>query len=463
MNELFFNDITQSRYIDNLCYFSRSMKEHMLSSFMPGAFGRTDLQNIFDVLKDYINSLSYCIPYIPHEYFDHYFDQMCYEITMDICEKTASSSNNDLIMRSKIENYIKTYHSNLPLVTLEQKVSQKKSEILSDSKNPSSYKINYNKNYPVFYQNIVLPLDKNITSSLDDSDFVFYILSYFSTIFYQRKINTGIDIYNFHSFVSDYMLGHPDTGVINFKTEYSAFLFEQMFSAIQFEEGFHTLLNEKKFRIDFPNSYWHLYLYTRMYDTPYLSLSDYILKKYPDVVHHIYYADEKDFHKKLYYEIQILGAFWIPLCSLVIEDVLFCSAEGDLQLINDKCQNYIGTFLSQGDLKYSYYKRLQLANANIENSKYPFGEKSKSKNRICVLDKAPKTNTFEQRLNYAFSQCIYNHHLPAFILRPNLGSYSQDSFIHDIEFQYNTAKHNYEKYTLSTANEMVFSFLMEEE
>lgn len=93
MNELFFNDITQSRYIDNLCYFSRSMKEHMLSSFIPGAFGRTDLQNVFDVLKGYIYSLSYCIPYIPHEYFDHYFDQMCYEITLDICVNSSCASH----------------------------------------------------------------------------------------------------------------------------------------------------------------------------------------------------------------------------------------------------------------------------------------------------------------------------------------------------------------------------------
>lgn len=456
MHHNFYENISQFR-CTTTCYFSTSMRNKMIPSFMPGTFSEINLTDVLNTLKEYLQSLKH-LPYVPHEYFDEYLEQMFYEIILDIYDKTAPGPETGFVMREKIDKYINQISPSTSPESLEQQISQKKKIILDEYKKKSSATLNTNKNHPAFYQNIIAPLGNHVNTSLNDIDFIFIIQNYTQTIFHHPNIDTGIDIYNLYGFVSTYLGMHPNNNIPDFKTEYSAFLFNQMFSAIQFEEGISTLLSPKDFRVKFPNSYWPLHLFTRMYDTPYLSLSDYILKKYPNIVTGLY-SNEEVFNKNLYFEIQQLKSFWIPLCHLVIEETLFTCAEGNLEKISFKCQNYIETCLVQGQVEYSYFKRLHSANAKIPETKYPF--KRNVTERESVIAKAPKTATFEQRINYSFSQCLYNQHQVPFILIPNYYSYTQDALIEHIELLYNTAKDYYKTLVLETANETLLTRVRE--
>lgn len=447
MCEKYKNDVTQFQNI----YASNNPLVNTLHSGIfktLDQFDKTDwnLSQIFNNFKTILNEIIF---FCPSEYFNKNFEQLCYEIALDVYCNTQTVDNSKPIIKEKIAHYITTCDTTCASEKLASRFSQNKKQLLGtqDPLTPAVYRLN--KNLSNFYLYIYLPLKNGTTSLLNDSDFIFYMLHYSDTIFSNKKINTGVDIFNFYNFIHEYLSYHKTSSNSLFENEYSAYLFEQIFSPLQFEEGFYNILSEKSFFSEIPSSYWSLYLYTRIYDSPYLSLSDFIQEKYPNLINSVYNPNENLFHKNLYYEVYSLSSFWIPLCNLAIKAFLFYLTDGNFKEINQKCKTYIDTNLHQ-DTNYSYYKRITKSHNKIDVLKYPGNKKN-------VLSKAPKTGTPEQRFNYSFSQCLYNKHQFPYILHPNQNIYSIDNFIRHITQNYKFAKEYYPILSINTCPETMFA------
>lgn len=371
-------------------------------------------QEMFSALSAALKNIPYC----PKAYFDKYLQRFFYEVILDTYNSIAISLNMKNPCTPKMIDCILQYLNDSELnyneKSLTQKISKRKSKFLEELEDKKQLIFDRNKNRKLnnYYNYISAPLPTEHSPNiaiLEKSDYIFNLLYFPETIYAPKHYTEGILIYYFYYMVKDYLHLHKDNSPISFQAEYSAFLFEKLHFPIQFMNCFSSFLKRPFISYEFPKEYWQLFQYIRIFDTKYISLTDYILNTFKDSLDHFYESSIESQQAFIFCEMQMLDSFWLPLLSLVIKETLYNALNGNLELAKQLTHDYIKDYICGSHINnYSYQTLLQNATLQIEDCFYP-------NTHLRITEKSAKTGTPEHHFNMAFSKCFYTKELSNYV------------------------------------------------
>lgn len=382
-----------------------------------------------DYLFKELKILLKTIPSLPMDYFANYYERLKYEMVFDIYNSAIISSDkrdskNTLKMKDYINQFLDNSGYKVTTDSLAQEISRQKRTLKDDLIETQYYRTTSRK-FATFYNYVCEPLlDKGEATSqfLPPKDLVFNIRYYNHWIFSKRNYASGIQIFNFYNLIQEYFLYNKLDHTLSFDSEYSSYLFEFIHYPIQFQKCFCSCLNKffspSKKSLDSCG----LLLYTKLFDTHYISLSDYILEKYKENLT----APDNYSLKQALYELQILDSFWLPIINMTIKTILFQIYNEDLNLISRKSRIYIEDFIrTNPTYTYSFRNMLESTSVQLEACEYPSFQKGnkhstvkEDKKSLCkkVIDtKAPKTGSLEYDFNYLVSKFFYTKNVKTYL------------------------------------------------
>lgn len=398
---------------------------------------------------------------IPTEYFDMYLHQFIYETTFDIYhDATIALKMNS----SETTNMRKCITSRYPEITnaassKEIKISSEKNSLLSFAKtlidkndnrdtfanaNAITYSAQKGLHFYSFFYSFLPDGKKNFVSYLTEKDLIFNLENYKNFIYNPKNINNGIQFYNYFTMVQDFLNFHKRPhNLPSFDDEYSAFLFEQLHYPIQFQKCIVSYMTQDFSSENIPKSYFPMLLYTKLFDTHYLSLTDYILKKYNvtpinysssenrtftkndiSISNWFYKLDKQaeDLRYYSFYEMQFYNSILLPLLTYVIKKVLFALSKEDILKIKTLSYEYLHKTLDYDvtrikNRSISFYTQLTRIYKKVTTCNY-----SGYKN-------IPLTQT---RLKNTDLEYLFNHHFSLAFFTQDVPNYFGISHIHNL-------------------------------
>ena len=374
----------------------------MVSYFKDKNFELTDF---FKKLKEFL------IPLFPNEntFFHTHYKSFCYECTFDLYHFFDLFKFQTNPLTTTISEGIRKYSTLTQTTntdaTIAQDISKKKEVFFSDYKDKAIYN-NYPLKAKTYYNYISYSLNSGhsgIFPIIPTEDLVFNIRNYPHCIYSGKKMDKGIQYYNFRKVISEYLLLHTQKSSIpTFENEYSAYLFEKLHYAIQFQKCVNSYCSQKYDSELIKMHYLPLLLYTKLFDTHYLSLSDYCLKTYNHILSNIYTIniDEVLF---LLIEIETYNTYLLPSLFITIKDILLFLHSNDICKIVNELKKFIFYYLSYEDVhNSSYYIQLKKYYEQAKNISYPFDDIRS------LIENIPSTN-ISYTFNEVFSRAYYNH------------------------------------------------------
>lgn len=251
---------------------------------------------------------------IPETFIEYFFKAFSYEIAFDIYNTAKASKRltSNASMRSYIHDYIDCISlcpndvENIESYLKEPKKQLKADAILMSLKTTK---------LRTFHQYIAEPLLNtddlslpastseffkrttksvgNIAIPIAGKDFVFYINTFKNSIYNTKNQKKEFKILNFFKLIEDYYILHDCSKCTDFDTEYSAYIFEKLYYPIQFCNYICNFIDAyphiKKTKTMKPSdAYMPLFIYTRLFDTHYLSLTKFILQEDPACLTSLY-------------------------------------------------------------------------------------------------------------------------------------------------------------------------------
>lgn len=442
-----FNDVRRlSTFIPNITFDSLSKDLHTLiatEKISPGSF---------QILFEKIFSLVCSINGISSNYFDDYFDFLVYEIIFSVFNdanialspKTApidsrigikawtglTDTEDDYFLRYErtISERKTAIIANTNMLTLDfpyrklhtPKTSPSKSLNFKDSKTieKSAMQLKLSQSqkataFNTFLQVILLQPEGKLSSISNGKDALFNIEQYIHFIYRPENFDKGIQFYNFYNTIDNYLRKWMlKDEAIPFSYEYSAYLLEQIHYATQYEQclkQFVTLFADQNFVgkiADMP--YFLLLIYTKLFDTHYISLTDYIEKKYPM---NFSLNIDSDFYYDAFIEMQLLNAFILPLIDYTVKALLFVDTQGEISEIKSITKNYLEMHYQEKKEALSYHYKLMELQTKLNNEYYHYPYSNKS-----LLEDTSKNTTKEHQLNHHLSRAFFEKDIPDFFL-----------------------------------------------
>lgn len=404
-----------------------------------------DFSSFFNDIKDVtVLSIFNCIPTIlkaldmPTEYFDIYMEAFTYETTFDIYHDAILALKKDskkkyTSMRNCIRSRTLTESDNL--YTLEQKISNAKKDLLNFANKLSSYNHTdgtfsaetyvacHAQKFKDFYDyfHTFLPLSgKKFAPFLNGMDLVFNLDNYKKFIFHPQNFIDGIQFYNCWDIVGDYLIQHtsPVTNP-SFKDEYSAYLFEQLHYPIQYLRCVGSYAIQDFASDKYPEAYFPMLLYTKLFDTHNLSLTDFIFNKYTPSISTSFYnkniaSDELRYYT--FFEMQLYNTILIPLATSLIKKFLYNNLNGNLEAIKDLSQQYLIQVLHASSTRVNrnhtmpvpFYSKLADVHKQVKNGSYP------GYNKVPFTQQNLKNTSAEYLFNHHISLAFFTGDVPAF-------------------------------------------------
>ena len=346
--------------------------------------------------------------WIPGSYFEGYYDRFIYETILSIYSQIYISQETG---KQSLQDCIK--HCEPDCINIDSRASQlsRNRKIIFSDFDIRKCSCSFQKKTAAYYSVMdCTPFSPSSDSSpeiVPDIPHVYLtpqnrlsnIESYPNIIYSIKNSSDGISLFNFYDMVTNFLHLHK---VDKLEDELSVFQFEYIHYPIQYLRCYATYLSRAFSQDVLPRAYLPLWLYVHLFDTHFISLTDYLLDKYEDTINQIY--DNPISFQPVYYERQLLNGFLIPIIQECIRQVLSSSLYGNLDKIRDCCQTYLNR-KPFGTYEHNYLKLLQGAVKQLESVTFP-DQKS-------VIDpKSAKTGSPNYRFNLVFSKCFFLQDLP---------------------------------------------------
>lgn len=284
---------------------------------------------------------------------------------------------------------------------------------------------------PLVFDNILLP------GTLFKDNY-FYIRGHEKTPFGSKFLGKGVRFNLFSDFIQEYITLYPK---ISFEAEFSAFIFEKLYSGISYQLYILELLQHCN-DDDFPITYWPLYTFSKLFDTHNLSLIEYTRSAYLGNKNLFFDINKgSDLRYYSYIHFQQNNNFYLPLLFNILTLYLNEHYNGETKDIADMLKSYIEKIVTNPQSsKISYYSTLQNAYNSVKLLKKHLPslkcKKATTKYKILVPDNRNDSKSY--LFNMEICRLFYNEDTPNLIQN----YYSMDSvFYHlnnkDLEPPYN--------------------------
>lgn len=380
----------------------------------------SEKQTAFSSLLDIFESLFTILDLSSRDdYLKRYWNELCYEIVMDIYDTATNEYklqfSPSLPMREYLTAY-KNFFNNADYKTnWEESASKFKksifpvSELKKNSKDNDTSKIpsalqNSNKIgrskqncfYFEFWESF-LPVDgENFKSLLEKQDVYPLLQFYNSSIYSEKNYNKGIQLHNFYKMIHDY-LEISDNSLAPLTQEHRIYQFEQLYRPIQFSNCVTSFLQQDFSKEQIPSEYLPLFLYTKLFDTPYISLSKYILEKYATAFKDFYSSDKNYI---ILYDFHQFSSYILPCLNLITKNLLWSLSKNDIKKVAALSAEYIKEQLLK--IKhFSYKSSLYNTIESLQQTCYP--QKKSSFN----VTSPQKTDSDNYNFNQAISRCYF--------------------------------------------------------
>lgn len=403
-------------------YFTDKISSSLADSFKNDETLNLNMNDMSHLLERILTELSNLCKY-HSSYFTEYFFNFLYETLFNVYHDASMSLKSSVYTRDSLVSW----HGGIGVsdTSYEQTLSKNRKSIQSLSdllkfdspvKDPQVFNLARSHKAMDFYSFIshhFLLDNGRVCNIAYGRDAVFNIENFKRFIYHPNQFHKGIQFYNLKNILSDYQLRwHTFQGKNDLLcAEYSAYLLEQLHYSIQYQKCIESYVQQ-----DFINSSndltWDfpLLMYTKLFDTNYLSLTDYIMIKYSDRFAD-YYSNTKAGNSvrfSSYLEMQLLNTCMIPLIDYIIREFFFLHCKGDLIRVQALSYTLLCNFYQNSDFKpYTYTQRL---NNTISAAKFLYYPDSKYK----LIDKTPKNTSkeylFNQHMSIAFfGKNFYNY------------------------------------------------------
>lgn len=442
MNSPYFNSLLDFKSLTS----TSPVAKHIFTELYDSCKTTKKAPSINEILEHLEKILS-SIPFIPGDYFYNYFERFAYENIFNIFAEAFYShsltKNKSKKMRDYIEKYLAQTNEPISENIIEQEISKKKKQLQNDLNGTCSYR-STNGKFNTFYTHIGAPLFEEVNPLLDDADYIFTLRNYAKTIYSEKNIHTGIQIYSFYNdIVCAYMSQYAAIEKPSFKKEFSAFLFEEIHFPIQYLNCISSYLNAPFSKTKIPDNYWTLFIFAKIFDTHNLSVTDFILDKYSKDLQNLYSPEHESLRYRIFVESQFLKSYWIRILNLILKQVLYLIYNGDINTIATMCKEYISNKLSNN---YTYCNLLKEASEHLATAEYP-----RTKDKVNSV--SPKTDSIEQLFNYSISMCFFMYEPPLPICQ---SAYTLDSIYDFINATYTNYKKEYSGKVFKTSSEFIY-------
>lgn len=238
-----------------------------------------------------------------------------------------------------------------------------------------------NRKYNTVYKSIYLPLylyDQYYAAVFQPIDIIFSIDNYNQTFFSNKNVNKGILIKNYYDMSS--VLSNIHANDAPFTQEYSSYLYEYLYSAIQYQRCFCSYLKQPFNQEVILQEYGPVSFYTKLFDTHHLSLSDFILNTY-EPPSKLYYNcnghlgtnfddDKEGFFFHTFYQKQLFDDFLFPIIKYLIKDTLLHMYKNDIMGILEDMKSYIKD-LNNSLRNTTFYNILKNSIKEMDACRYP--------------------------------------------------------------------------------------------
>lgn len=445
----YYTDINEFRLLTSNCYFASRICGELHCFYQ----SQNNISSI-DSLKESLLSILNNLPMIPHVFLEKYYERFFYETIFDVYDAIQLTLNSGESKTLSIRDCINAYTQDIRQISsLEQEISHKKKDMFNDYQKLQYYCTNHKK-LANFYAHLNIGSDDKTKSIyFTPKNQIINFLSYSNIPFSVKGFKNGVSMPNFYNLVCDFLSNHPQT--VDFKNEYSAYQFHHIHYVIQYLKCYSTFLARNFNKKNIQNAYFPLLFYTRLFDTQYLSLTDYILEKYNEDLDQVYEDSCSDNLKFAFCEMQMLNSFWLPIINKSIKEILFTLLEGDLNKIQKLCQDYLTTILPHSENNYSYLSLIDKGKHEIENTTYP-NPKDFTKRKEVTNSQNIKTGSPNSNFNIVFSKCFFFQDWPDYIdscIQLKTGYCTLDSCIQFAENLFNQYKYTCSKKTILTCSE----------
>lgn len=452
----YYNDIQTIRSLNQRCPIAKKLYAALLSKDSsdnqpPTNQNKISLSDIDEFKNRLYESLS-TIPYIPQDYFNNYYDRLFYEIIFEVYHYSQIQLLQDQripCIRDCI-NQLLPHESNKE--SIEAEISRNKKNLLYDFNNLKPL-CTYNKKLNIFYGQMGLYNNDSpaFSPTMTPENTVIILRSYSDSIFNMKNSKDGLLLHTVYKIIDNYL--NYFSGHLNFNKEYCFYEFNHIYRLIQYSRCSSQYLNPETFtHEDMHTEYFPLYIYSKLFDTPYISLIDYICEQYDDQLTKIY--EKPSILRSLMIRKELLNTFWIPIINLCLKDAVFIGNNGDFESISKTCKDWL--ILQMASPDYTYTSLLHNAKETIEQSTYP-NPKDHSNRRDIKDQKYVKTGTPNHQFNIVLSKAFFYNDFPDYLSTYPSTPYTLDYCLDFVENSYEMRYQNAKDYSLKSCNEYVTS------
>lgn len=439
--------ISNFREINSRSFIANSLFLKLVDKFRDQS---ASIKEILEYLKRTLSN----IPLFPTGFLDKHFDKFAYEVVLGIYNIANISLQEEQDVTTYMGDCLDLFESDMyTREYLQQQFSRKKSSILESYKTmkyPATFcgKVSVFHQYMDFLKN---DKEKKFRPLLSKIDFVYNIESFSEMIYNADNFDKGINSYSILTLLSKYIEIHEHFKEPEFQREYSAYQFELLHHVIQFQRMFSSYVEMFSQEKKFSDEYFPLFIYTKLFDTPYLSLTDYIVEKYCIDYKLIYGENGETGTPGYFYEMQLFNNFWLPILEGLVQEMIYDFHKADFQKIMKICHDYI----VESAKEYGWIFQETILEAKDQLSKIEYLA-PKNYNTIKIDDKrARKTDRPLHHWNCIVTKCFYENDIPKYLMNALMsnGYMSLDGCYQYIDSLYRERKRNTSIMTLKTCPE----------
>lgn len=459
----YYKDIQTVRSLNQRCPIANKIYTTLLSEDFsdnptPANHNKFSCSNI-DKLKERLYASLSDIPYIPHEYFNDYYDHMFYEIIFEIYHYSQIHILQDQGIPSIKDCINQLSPLGATKNSIEQEISKNKTNLLYDFSNLKTI-CTYNQKLNTFYEQLGLFNNSSptISPTMTPENTVIILRSYSDSIFNMKNSKDGVSLYSVYKFIDDFLSYFGNDSQLSFNKEYCFYEFNHIYRLIQYSKCASEYLDPSSApdpsasftHTGIPSEYFPLYIYSKLFDTSYISIIDFIDEQYTKDIN-VFYKTPSVLQSLLVKK-ELLNSFWVPIINLCLKEAVFTNNNGNFESICKTCKNWL---VSQMDsLGNTYISLLYKAKEHIGQSTYP-NSKDYNNRREIKEEKYVKTGSPNHLFNIVLSKAFFYNDFPYYLSTYSSVPYTLDCCLDFVESNYRARYDTTKNYTLKSCNEYV--------
>lgn len=400
MYSYYLNDIKTIRELFPRCPIARELYETVSK--------KTSHLDIED-LKQTLHKILLNTPRIPQDYFKQYYDRLFYEIIFEIYHYAKI----ELLQQQKVPSItdcINQTHIQFPTkASVAETISRNKNYILNDFFT-MKYLSTTNRKLNNFYEHMGLwnSDSSKIFPLMMPENIVNILWHYSDSIYNHKNSKDGILLHTVTKIFDDYLQNFSMHTC--FKKEYCFYEYNQIYFLIQYSMCCSSYLTQTFADKNIPTEYFPLYIYSKLYDTPYISLAEFIHNKHHETLNNIY-KDPSIAHTVLI-DKELLNGFWLPIINLCLKETFFTNNQENFDSICKKCKEWLDTQIVYS--QDTFISHSLKAQDTLKKSTYPNAHNHNKPKSICLIENA-KTDSRNQQFNVVMSKAFFYNDFPHYL------------------------------------------------